>query len=63
MTDALNFSNDNNACLSLRILADRVRSGEAKVFIAHMLPSGVLTLKISGDFILDDTRPSTKEKL
>lgn len=53
MTDALNFSNGNNACLSLRILAERVRNGEAKVIIAHVRDTGVLELKVSGAFNLE----------
>lgn len=55
MTDALNFSNPNNACLSLRILAERVRTGDAKVIIAHIRDNGVLGLKVMGDFSLETT--------
>jgi hypothetical protein len=52
MADDLNFKNGNNACLSLRVLAERVRTGEALVLIATEKASGVLELKIqmrSGD--------------
>lgn len=59
MTDALNFSNGNNACLSLRILAERVRSGDAKVIIAHVRDTGVLELKVTGAFHIDGTHPKT----
>lgn len=46
MADELNFKNANNSCLSLRILAERVRTGDALVLISNAKPSGVLELKI-----------------
>ncbi len=46
MKDELNFKNANNACLSLRVIAERVRTGEALVLIGIEKVSGVLELKI-----------------
>lgn len=53
LTDALNFSTDNNACLSLHIIAERLRSKDARIIIANIRDTGVLELKISGAFHID----------
>jgi hypothetical protein len=55
MTDCLNFTSGNNACLSLRILAERVRAGDAKIIISHVRETGVLELKVSGSFVLENS--------
>lgn len=47
MTPDLNFKTANNACLSLRIIAERIRTGEAQVLAAVEKPNGVLEIKIA----------------
>jgi hypothetical protein len=42
----LRFDNTNNAALSLRILAEQVRSGETSVRKAEVGAGGVLNLEI-----------------
>ena len=45
--DAMKFDNANNACLSLRVIAEMVRTGEAAVTSAQLEGKEVLVLKIS----------------
>jgi hypothetical protein len=48
--EAMNFATPSNACLSLRILAEKVRAGDATLVRASTLegPAGhVLTIQIS----------------
>jgi hypothetical protein len=47
MKDELNFKTPNNACLSLRVIAERVRTGDAQVLVATEKDSGVLEIKIA----------------
>lgn len=46
MRDELNFKNANNSCLSLHVIAERVRTKEAAVLIAVQKPNGILEIKI-----------------
>lgn len=45
MTPALDFKNPNNACLSLRIIAEHVRRSEGKVIISET-KDGITTIKV-----------------
>jgi len=46
MQDELNFRNGENASISLRIVAERLRTGEASMIIARDRGDGVLELKV-----------------
>jgi hypothetical protein len=46
MQDELNFKNGNNASISLRIVAERLRVGDASIIIARDRGDGVLEIKV-----------------
>ena len=46
MIDTLKFNNAHNACVSLRIIAERVRTGDARVIFAHVGDNSVIELKV-----------------
>ena len=56
ITDELNFHNANNSCMSMRIIAERLRAGDASMVIARDCGGDVLELKIAmGGFWLSGT--------
>lgn len=50
LADTLNFDGPNNQCLSLRILAERVRTGETQIIFSGLKENGVLEVKVMGEF-------------
>lgn len=55
MSDELRFDTANNASMSFHILAERIRTGDAKMILAQVRDGSVLEVKVSGQFTVKGT--------